>query len=910
MTGLDKTAGAEGPDYDNLKFRHIMDGNDRDLQADHNGAIIASHPDFGGVGSLSYKHTNHDPDSGYEPRMVHVDFLDTAPGHRRRGVATQMMQHLESKFPGTAIDHGVRLDAGKRWAESYYGPHDHLDLEDGTHAPLEYTRDHKVVKKVFSSLSEDGHMDIHEWARHEDHQQRVYPVHEWQGHPSNGYAKDLCKGHVNIAQEHHDAKTMLGLDSGISDPHEQTSGFTRGEESHEGQCVMCKTQLAREHKVLQSTNPDHTRMDRRAPSASPYTTKAPQAPFYLPPSNKVKKFSPLPPSVNSLSEEVLRAGHNPHDGWIKPRDRMEWMHPSEVARHADARPSGDVDRLADSFRQHGWDTELGQKHLEDQGVHIDETHPVTLWHTDQGSYVEPGNHRARAAEQAGLKSIPVLVKDHRTTTAAFTPTQRVFTHTDGLDHRLFDGDKLRPEVRSYVLKSISVMWIHDYNNWSKWAKVYFAGSEASEWTSSELTGNGDFDVLVGVDYDKFRKSNPIYEDWTNQQITDRMNEGFRNFNGPVMLKVDGTEYGPFDRTTYVNPDSYDIRKIKPYAAYDVGADKWVVKPPHLPHWTLDDLPKPVVHSLRAADTYARAVLNLPEPERTQQGAALFEAWHSDRSRAFSDRGEGWYDIANLREKWLDQEGLWAELVNCAHRAGEGLDAAPADWSNTPPGYVATASANGQPIWITPKIVMGPVSGIFRSRVVGSVGEVEQAVNAGWTAIIPEGSWYLARLVMQDMGMSQMEIRNRLDSMRSTASRADDVYGSNDIEKLFNGNGQTGAPWEPAGQSKSKMTYDKDLVARSITHPNEFPVEEHDPRTFRSTQPNVTREGVSHYLEGREGTYGETQGDHRLGNDLPRVYNREDGQKLLLTGHHRAAAALIKGTPLKAVTINGPWGKPR
>lgn len=302
------------------------------------------------------------------------------------------------------------------------------------------------------------------------------------------------------------------------------------------------------------------------------------------------------------------------------------------------------------------------------------------------------------------KSVSDLMGDIRARSARFTPEKRIFTHTCGLDHRLFDENgKLRPDVRGYIVSMLTAFWMLRYRNWRKWAKVYFAGSEASEWTSDSLEGNNDFDVLIGVDYDAFRTEHgPISSraKLTDQQITDRMNDEFRSGMNPltkaIMIDVNGTPTGPWDNTWYVNPDSYDIRKIKPYAAYDVTGDTWVVKPPHLPHWSLSDFPKPVVRTLRAADDYTRAVLKLPEPERTQQGAALFEAWHEDRSRAFSERGEGWYDVANLREKWLDQHGLWAELVDCAHRAKEGLDAAPADWSNTPPGYVAVVRPGSLP----------------------------------------------------------------------------------------------------------------------------------------------------------------------------------------------------------------------
>jgi hypothetical protein len=120
------------------------------------------------------------------------------------------------------------------------------------------------------------------------------------------------------------------------------------------------------------------------------------------------------------------------------------------------------------------------------------------------------------------------------------------------------------------------------------------------------------------------------------------------------------------------------------------------------------------------------------------------------------------------------------------------------------------------------------------------------------------------------------------------------------------------PWAAAGQSKERKSYDEDLVARSITHPHEFPVEDVDPRDLRATQPKVIRAGVQHYMNNQSGkTYGEDNGgDRRLGNDMPRIYHREDGQKIILSGHHRAAAALLKGEPLRAIVIRGPWGAAR
>lgn len=386
--------------------------------------------------------------------------------------------------------------------------------------------------------------------------------------------------------------------------------------------------------------------------------------------------------------------------------RVQQIRPQEAQGPREVVLHPKVDSDLDSLPQKVQDTFHERVEMLRRGDRHSSTHPLNGplkgW---QGTSIGGNQYRMMHRMQGNELQIlsagshdQAYNQGKRRAVAHFTPKLRVFTHTCGLDHRLWDASgQLKPEVRNYILSSVVQMWAGKYKDWSRWANIYFAGSEASEWTSETLEGNNDFDVLIGVDYGKFRKANPQYANASNEEITDEMNHGFREFNGPLMLTVDGVQTGPWDRTTYVNigyddHGTYDLRVIKPYAAYSVSEDRWVVRPPHLPHWSLSELPSPVQRVLRATDTLARDVLKLPEPERTQQGAALFDAWHSDRSRAFSPNGEGWYDIANLREKWLDQSGLWAEIVDCKHRFTEGLGAAPSDWSNVPTGYVAKVAA--------------------------------------------------------------------------------------------------------------------------------------------------------------------------------------------------------------------------
>jgi hypothetical protein len=273
---------------------------------------------------------------------------------------------------------------------------------------------------------------------------------------------------------------------------------------------------------------------------------------------------------------------------------------------------------------------------------------------------------------------------------AFTPTKRIYGPTHGLDRRLWSGDHLKHDVQVWILQTLNDFWKPVYGEtWHGWARVYFAGSEASEWTSKELVGNNDFDILVGVNYEAARKFVPSWHEFSDEDITAVLNERFREGltpkTDPSVIEIEGNDEGPFSVTWYVNQDSWDIRDIKPYAAYNVSADVWAVRPPHLPDWSIKDFPKAFVAEARAVEAYVKAVLKLPEPMRAQQCDALWRHLHSDRSRAFSPQGEGWIDPGNALEKFLDQAGLWEQLAEVHFDAVAHPEKllAPVNWSNDP-----------------------------------------------------------------------------------------------------------------------------------------------------------------------------------------------------------------------------------
>lgn len=152
-----------------------------------------------------------------------------------------------------------------------------------------------------------------------------------------------------------------------------------------------------------------------------------------------------------------------------------------------------------------------------------------------------------------------------------------------------------------------------------------------------------------------------------------------------------------------------------------------------------------------------------------------------------------------------------------------------------------------------------------------------------------------------------------DFVRGQFARVHEAFGSNDTRAVFGPDNSpvAPAPWPRAGRRKDIRDYDPEVVREALR--SSEPLTEIDPRYLHSTQPNVTRQALSHYYPGKDSPYertGETFADKgNAGNRFPVVYSRE-GVNMLLSGHHRATSALIEGRPLRARYVEGPWGPPR
>jgi hypothetical protein len=133
-----------------------------------------------------------------------------------------------------------------------------------------------------------------------------------------------------------------------------------------------------------------------------------------------------------------------------------------------------------------------------------------------------------------------------------------------------------------------------------------------------------------------------------------------------------------------------------------------------------------------------------------------------------------------------------------------------------------------------------------------------------------------------------------------------AYGAGDPDVLFKGRPWTGAPWPGAGKMKDQSHINRELIHAALSKPPEL--EDVDPRPLRATQPNILREHVNYYMD-RSGAYdltGRTSRDqHNVGNMFPTIYVRPDDKWDILSGHHRATAALLKGEALRARVIRQP-----
>lgn len=152
--------------------------------------------------------------------------------------------------------------------------------------------------------------------------------------------------------------------------------------------------------------------------------------------------------------------------------------------------------------------------------------------------------------------------------------------------------------------------------------------------------------------------------------------------------------------------------------------------------------------------------------------------------------------------------------------------------------------------------------------------------------------------------------------RLAVGRADSLWGRG-LDALFpvvsispsgrkERNPSAGIPWPAAGRRIDEPLYDNDLVQEALKRKQLVEV---DPRNLYSIQSGLSLDGMRYYMGDTYARTGETFADRdRPTNRFPIVYHRRrNNQYVLLTGNHRAAAALLKGEMLRAILVEEPEG---
>lgn len=273
-----------------------------------------------------------------------------------------------------------------------------------------------------------------------------------------------------------------------------------------------------------------------------------------------------------------------------------------------------------------------------------------------------------------------------------------------LDPHLFNGDVLRPEIRTWILRTLYGYWSTKFHNPEAWSTAWLAGSGISyQWSGDR--SNGDLDVLIGVDFPKFFDNNIDYVGLSETELADIWNTDFKTNLWPTTaateFKAPGELKQAYEVTFYVNPGSTDIRDIHPYAAYDVTHNQWTVKPPVLPQnpeslypkdwWDYVNSEKTQADGLIARYNGLYNTLQGTHPSSPgwqnalsgmnlvlDQARALFDDIHLGRRKAFGPGGNGYGDLFNFRwqaHKRLGTMQALASLAKARHDALEANDTA-------------------------------------------------------------------------------------------------------------------------------------------------------------------------------------------------------------------------------------------
>lgn len=245
-----------------------------------------------------------------------------------------------------------------------------------------------------------------------------------------------------------------------------------------------------------------------------------------------------------------------------------------------------------------------------------------------------------------------------------------------LDPTLFQGRALRSQIRDGIVSLLNGFFAKHYRHSEVWSHPWLAGSGVSyQWQANRTPK--DLDCLVGIDFVQFRKANPEYVGLSDTEIAAQINEQFHD-----ELQPEADNWNGYELTFFVNPSATDIRNLRPYAAYDLKYDEWTVTPdpnampPQNPEWdsivendrkmteqitTRFNTALQSMQEIRSEAGHRNAEVRLAAAY--QQGDALYDEIHKNRSQAFSPTGQGYADFHNYRWQAGKRAGTIGKLRN-------------------------------------------------------------------------------------------------------------------------------------------------------------------------------------------------------------------------------------------------------
>jgi|SRR5581483_758879 len=251
------------------------------------------------------------------------------------------------------------------------------------------------------------------------------------------------------------------------------------------------------------------------------------------------------------------------------------------------------------------------------------------------------------------------------------------TPEHSLDPALFTADnRLNPGARDEILRPLFDFFKHEGIQNGSWLHAWLAGSGVSyQWKASR--GNGDLDVLLGIDPDRFAAINPGFAAGSTTQLAATFNEQMKKYLWPLTAAkiLGGTTY---EVTYYWDPAvSRDITVIRPYAAWDLIASGWTVPPDpepdiRFPHDWYERAGQDAAHVGQLYRQWSQNladVLLMPDsnPSKVTAAAALarvtaelrrtWDTIHDGRRYAFTGNGKGWGDWANFRWQAAKRNGI-------------------------------------------------------------------------------------------------------------------------------------------------------------------------------------------------------------------------------------------------------------